>query len=89
MLERCFLTFLFRIAITRVILSCFEITPTHRFGKAQPLEDSRAEEMCRNWYKPISMANYQSIISSLTVLIVLVTPTKPSKLCILVVVSVP
>merc|ERR1711865_889449 len=57
------------------------------FGRAPPLEDSRAEGMCPNWYKPISMEIYQSITSSPTVSTVLVTPMTPSKPCILVVVS--
>mmetsp|Transcript_22629 Transcript_22629/g.25266 ORF Transcript_22629/g.25266 Transcript_22629/m.25266 type:complete len:129 (-) Transcript_22629:26-412(-) len=58
------------------------------FGRAPPLEDSRAEGTFPNWYKPISMENYQSITSSPTASTVLVTPTKPSKPCILAVVFV-
>ena len=69
------------------VFSSFGIIPTRRFGRAPPLEDSRAEGMCPNWYKPISMEIYQSITSSPTVSTVLVTPMTPSKPCILVVVS--
>ena len=69
------------------VFSSFGIIPTRRFGRAPPLEDSRAEGMCPNWYKPISMEIYQSITSSPIVSTVLVIPMTPSKPCILVVVS--